>query len=189
MIADQTISPHSFLGRLCAHQPLVTSAGKELLRSVPCLRWDQQTSGRVPTQAIIVSIDNGNDAFKGAMFHMRDPYLRTRRLITAYAPARTIRAGEGVTTWQVNDSEPFWIGEEALMAEKAESLPIGMTDERLPDQRYQHYLLACLVELFIEAGYAIHSEAFQGEYDLYAGLGLPPEELDLHGLKDPVRRA
>jgi hypothetical protein len=142
----------------------------------------------LPTQAVILSIDNGNDALKGAMLHARDPRLCTRRIVTAYAPARTLRAGEGVTTWQVNGSEPFWIGDDALVADQAESLPIGMTEERLGDQRFRHFLCACLVELLIEAGYAVHSGEWQGHYDLFLGLGIPPEELDLRGPTETVRR-
>ena len=183
------IHPRSFLGYLCTHQPLITSAGKELVRTLPFQRWDGQPGKTVSTQAVIISVDNGNDALKAAMLHARDPFLRTRRLVTAYAPARTIRAGEGVTTWQVNASEPFWIGDDALLAQRAESLPVGMSEERLPDQRYQHFLFACLVEMLIEAGYAIHPGEFQGEYDLYMSLGIPPEELDLRGPKEGVRRA
>ena len=183
------IHPRSFLGYLCTHQPLITSAGKELVRTLPFQRWDGQPGKTVSTQAVIISVDNGNDALKAAMLHARDPFLRTRRLVTAYAPARTIRAGEGVTTWQVNASEPFWIGDDALLAQRAESLPVGMSEERLPDQRYQHFFFACLVEMLIEAGYAIHPGEFQGEYDLYMSLGIPPEELDLRGPKEGVRRA
>lgn len=189
MTPTPTIHPRSFLGHLYTHQPLITSAGKELLRTVPSHAWNEQTSGKMPTQAVLVSIDNGNDALKGAMLHARDPFLRTRRIVTAYAPARTIRAGEGVTTWQVNDSEPFWIGEDAVFAHKAESLPIGMTEERFADQRFRHFLCACLVDLVMEAGYAIHPGEMQGAYELFVSLGLPPEELDLRGPKETVRRA
>ncbi len=189
MTLTPTIHPHSFLGRLYTHQPLVTSAGKELVRTVPHHTWNEQTGGKMHTQAVLVSIDNGNDAIKGAMLHVRDPFLHTRRVVAAYAPARTIRAGEGVTTWQVNDSEPFWIGEDAVFTQKAESLPIGMTEERLADQRFRHFLCACLVELLVEAEYAIHPGELQGAYDLYMSLGIPPEELDLRGPKETVRRA
>src|SRR6266446_5720667 len=111
MTSTPTIHPRSFLGHLSTRQPLITSAGKELMRTVPYQAWNEQTGGKMPTQAVLVSIDNGNDALKGAMLHARDPFLRTRRIVTAYAPARTLRAGEGITTWQVNDSESFWIGE------------------------------------------------------------------------------
>jgi hypothetical protein len=184
-----TIHPHSCLGHLSTHRPLITSAGKDLVRVVPFRRWNSPTSGEIPTQAVLVSIDNGNDALKGALLHAHKPLVRCNRIVTAYAPAQTIRAGENVTTWQVDDSEPFWIGQEALMADRAESLPIGMTEERLPDQRYQHFVFACLVELLIEAGYASHPGEWQGEYDLYVSLGIPPEELDLHGPQESVRRA
>ena len=189
MTPTPTIHPHSFLGRLSTHQPLITSAGKELVRTVPYYALNEQTGRKMPIQAILVSLDNGNDTLKGAMLHARDPMLRTRRIVTGYAPARTIRAGEGVTTWQVNDSEPFWIGEDAVFTHKAESLPIGMTEERLADQRFRNFLCACLAELLIEAGYPIRPVAMQGPYDLFVSLGIPPEELDLRGPKESVRRA
>ncbi|HEX6483276.1 MAG TPA: hypothetical protein VF043_30905 [Ktedonobacteraceae bacterium] len=189
MTPTPTIHPHSFLGRLSTHQPLITSAGKELVRLVPYSVPNEQAGGKMPIQAILVSIDNGNDALKGAMLHARDPLLRTQRIVTAYAPARIVRAGEGVTTWQVNDSEPFWIGEDAVLTHKAESLPIGMTEERLADQRFRHFLCACLVELLIDASYPTRSGEMQGTYDLYLSLGIPPEELDRRGPKESVRRA
>jgi len=183
------IHPRSFLGHLCTRQLLVTSAGRPLARLVPLHPPFGSAGGEVPTQAVILSIDNGNDALKGALLHARDPRLCTRRIVTAYAPARTLRAGEGVTTWQVNGSEPFWIGDDALVADQAESLPIGMTEERLADQRFRHFLFACLVELLIEAGYAVHPGESQGHSDLFLGLGIPPEELDLRGPTETVRRA
>src|SRR6185312_8221509 len=135
MFTDTIIHPSSFLAHLCNQEPLENTTGKELLRQIPFLRLDGQTGKHVSTNATIVSVDNGNDAFKGAMLHAHMPSLRTKRIITAYAPAGILRAGEGITTWQVNDSEPFWIGQDALLTTKAESLPIGMTEERLPDER------------------------------------------------------
>jgi hypothetical protein len=189
MLADTTIHPSSFLAHLCRHDPLTTTTGKELLRQIPFLRWDAHTGQHVSTTATLVSVDNGNDAFKGAMLHAHTPFLRTMRIITAYAPAEVLRAGEGMTTWQVDGSEPFWIGEDALLTTKAESLPIGMTEERIPDERYQHFLFACLVELLREAGYESQAREWQGEYDLYLSFGLPNEEMTRNGVKDTVHRA
>jgi len=189
MTSMSPIHPQSFLGRLLAHQPLITSTGKELVRTIPYQVGNEQAGGKIPVQAILVSIDNGNDALKGAILHAREPLLRTRRIVTAYAPARTIRAGEGITTWQVNDSEPFWIGEDAVLADKTESLPIGMTEDRLDDQRFRHFLSACLVELLIDAGYRTRPGEPQGTYNLFVSLGIPPEELDRRGPKESVRRA
>jgi hypothetical protein len=189
VISTSPIHPHSFLGYLCADQPLITSAGQPLARLVPLHPSVESAGGKLATQAIILSIDNGNDALKGAIFHARDPRLCTRRIVTAYAPARTLRAGEGVTTWQVNGSEPFWIGDDALVADQAESLPIGMTDERLADQRFRHSLCACVVELLMAAGYAVRPGEWQGHYDLFLGLGIPPEELDRRGPTEAVRQA
>ena len=184
-----TIHPRSFLACMKHHEPLLSSSGKPLLSQIPFPRTDAQSGQTVPTWAKIAAIDNGNDAFKGAMLHTHEPLLKTKRIITAYAPAKTIRAGEGVTTWQVNGSEPFWVGEDALSMQKAESLPIGGTQERLPDERYQRFLFACLVELLLEAGYGTHPGAFQGEHDLYVSFGLPNEEITLKGPKEGIQHA
>jgi hypothetical protein len=167
-------------------RPLVTTEGRTLPRSVPFHYRGGQLGEKQATQAVIVSVDNGNSAFKGAIQHAYIPALRTKRIVTAYAPAKTIRAGEGITTYQVNTSEPFWIGNDAMFTHHAESLPIGFTEERLPDQRYLNFFFACLVELLLEAGYGMPSG---GEYDLYLSFGIPNEELDLKGLKETTRRA
>ncbi len=189
MNADTPIHPNSFLACVSAHRPLVNAAGQELIRQVPFHSWNEQAGQKVPTSATIVSVDNGNDAVKGAVLHERSPHLRTKRIVTACVPARTIRAGEGVTTWQVNDSEPFWIGDDALATQRTESLPIGGTEERLPDERYQHFLFASLTELLMEAGYGTRPGEFQGEHDLYLSFGVPNEEMTLRGPKETVRLA
>lgn len=75
-----------------------------------------------------------------------------------------------------------------MLTTKAESLPIGMTDERVGDERYQHVLLAFLVELLREAGYENPTRQWQGEYDLALSLGLPNEEISRNGVKDAVQR-
>lgn len=189
MFTDMTIHPDSFLARLCRQEALTNTVGKEPLRQIPFLRWDSSSGSRVSTTAILVSVDNGNDAFKGAMLHVRNPFLCTKRIVTAYALARKLGAGDGITTWQVNESEPFWIGEDALLTMKAESLPIGMTEDRLPDERYRRYLFACLIELLLEAGYGTTSQEFQGTYDLYLSFGVPNEEVSRSGVNEAVRRA
>src|SRR5258708_16444388 len=185
MFAQSTIHPDSFLSRICRQEPLVTTTGRELLRQIPFLRWDSSLSRKIPTTATLLAVDNGNDAFKGALLHAHVPFLCTKRIVTAYAPAKQLGTGDGITTWKVNDSEPFWIGEDALQATRAESLPIGMTHDRLPDERYRRYLFACLVELLLEAGY----EEKQDAYDLYLSFGIPNEEVNRNGMNDPVRHA
>ena len=174
-----TIHRDSFLAKLLEGLPLENSRGQPLSRSVPF---------RVPGQgaevsALIAAIDNGNDAFKGAIMHAGTPTLLTKRIITAYAPARTIRLGEGITTYQVNDSEPFWMGEDALSASSSESLPVGLTPERLPDERFQAYFAACLVALLIEAGYT------PGTHHLSVSFGIPNEEMTLQGAQPKVSQA
>jgi hypothetical protein len=182
------IEPDSFLGHICTQQPLLSSSGKELTRQIPFQRWELSSGRRIPTLAKIAAIDNGNDALKGAMLHAHQPSIRTTRIITAYAPATTLRAGEGVTTWQVNDSEPFWIGDDALISRHVESLPVGLTEERLADGRYQRYLFATLAELLREAGYERLPLDDQGEHDLYISFGVPNEEMTRKGPTEVVRR-
>lgn len=189
MQTSALIHPASFLAHLSRQDALLTKEGKALPRHIPFEHWDEQAGSKITTNAIIASVDNGNDAFKGAMLHVHRPSLQTRRIVTAYAPASVLRAGEGMTTWQVNDSEPFWMGEEALLSGKAESLPIGMTDERVSDERYRQYLFACLVELLREAGYGTAMEEWQGEYDLYISFGVPNEEVTRSGISETASRA
>ena len=171
------IHPDSFLAKVGQHLPLLTSRGLSLPRFVPTRLTERETP------ALIVAIDNGNDAFKGAVMHASLPQIVTTRIITAYAPARTIRMGEGITAYQVNGSEWFWIGDEAVSTQKSEGLPVGLTPERLPDDRFQSYLAACLVELLLKAGF----EA--GSYALYASFGIPNEEMTLRGAKPEVMAA
>jgi hypothetical protein len=171
------IHPDSFLAKVSQLLPLLTSRGQSLPRFVPLHLPEQDTS------ALIVAIDNGNDAFKGAVLHAHLPALVDRRILTAYAPAKTIRMGEGITTYQVNASEWFWIGEEAVSTQKSESLPVGLTTERLSDERFQSYLAACLVELLLAACYE------PGSYTLYASFGIPNEEMTLRGAKPDVAAA
>lgn len=190
-----TLHPDSFLTKVVQGLPLVNRQGKELIRQLPCQRWDTDQRRWEPTTGTIAVIDNGNDAFKGAMPMRSIPFLATKRIPTAYVPAKKIRAGEGVLTWQVNNSEQFWIGEDALDTRKAESLPVGLSHERLPDARFQRYLAACQVELLIEAGYGQRDATgrlmgeWQGEFDMYVSIGLPPEEVDRNGVKPGVAQA
>ncbi len=188
MYTDRSLHPRSFLACLLRKEPLINTAGKEPLRATPFQRWDSLSGSMVATTATLVSVDNGNDAFKGAMLHADTPFLHTKRIITAYAPGKELGSGDGITTWQVNDSERFWIGNDALQT-KAESLPIGMTETRLSDERYRRYLFACLVELLLEAGYGIPTQEFQGEHDLYVSFGIPNEEMNRGGISESVRRA
>jgi hypothetical protein len=181
------LHPDSFLAKVAAGQPLVNQQGKELLRQIPCKRWNIEKRVWEPTVAKIASTDNGNDAYKGAMLKRDAPQLTTVRIPTAYAPARELRGADRVLTWQVNDSEKFWIGDDALDTQRTESLPVGFTHERLPDARYQRFLAAAQVELLIAAGYGqrgTHGELlgdWQGEHDIYCAIGLPPEEVGREG--------
>lgn len=189
MYYNASINPRSLLAQVCSHEPLTPSSGKELLRQIPFQRWDGSASRKVPTTALLVSVDNGNDAFKGAILHAKDSFFCTKRIVTAYAAEKVQRGGDGITTWQVNGSERFWIGDDALNATETESLPIGMTEDRLPDERFRRYLFACLVELLLKAGYGPSSNEEIASYDLYLSFGLPNEEMTRKGLKEGVGRA
>jgi hypothetical protein len=188
-------SPESFLGKLTQGLPLITTRGRDLPRSIPFRKWVPDRRQWEPVQALVCAVDNGNDAFKGALLHKEVPTIATRRIIAAYMPARKLRGGEGVVTWQVNTSEEFWIGEDAVESKKVENLPIGYTAERLPDERYQSYLAACLVELLIEAGYGQRGTdgrllgEWQGEHNLYTSFGIPNEEMTLAGSTKEVSQA
>lgn len=187
-MTDATLHPRSFLAHLTRREPLINAAGQEPLRSIPYMHWDRTSGRSLPTTATLVAVDHGNDAFKGAMLHAHQPLLQTTRIITAYAPAKQLGSGDGITTWWVDASDPFWIGEDALQS-RAESLPIGMTEPRLADARSHHFLFACLVELLVAAGYGIPSQEDQGEHNLYLALGLPNEEIQRSGIQSSVQRA
>ncbi len=90
MYTDTTLHPRSFLACLLRKEPLLNAAGKEPLRAIPFQRWDSLSGSMVSTTATLLSVDNGNDAFKGAMLHAHTPFLHTKHIIC-------LRAGEG--TW------------------------------------------------------------------------------------------
>jgi hypothetical protein len=187
MVSLTNLHPASLLAHLSRNEPLTNRHGGGVLRHIPCQERKATREQQAAHMALLAVLDNGNDALKGTMPHRVQPTLATIRIITAYAPARILRAGAGIPTWQVNDSEPFWIGEDALRMGKGESLPIGTTRDRLPDPRFQRFLIADLVELLRLAGYAASSETDAGEYRLYLGFGLPNEEVSRNGVEQPVR--
>jgi hypothetical protein len=146
--------PDSWLDALIQQQPLQ-------------VRGTGQYKGQ---DSIILGLDHGNDALKLATAHRADGHLVVQRLVTSYAPAQIVRSGEGVRTWHVNDSEPFWIGDEAVT--DGDSLSIGGTAERLSDARHIRFLIASITDTLIEAGYR------PGTYALALGVGLPNEEIE-----------
>jgi hypothetical protein len=189
------LHPDSILAKVVAGQPLRNNAGQELLRQVTCKRWNAETSKWEPSLAKIMSVDDGNDAFKLAMPKKDTPYVSYLRIPTAYVPEKNIRSGAGRLTWSVNSSELFWFGRDALKTKKSESLPVGFSHERMPDARFQRFLASCMVELLIDAGYGERDEkgvlldGYQGSHDLYVALGLPPEEVDRGGATSQTRAA
>ncbi len=189
------LHPDSILSKVISGQPLRNSAGRELLRHVNCKRWNADRNLWEPANAKIMSVDDGNDAFKLAMPMKDTAYLTYLRVPTAYVPEKHIRSGAGRLTWSVNGSEKFWYGHDALKTKKAESLPVGFSHERMPDARFQRFLAACMVEALVSAGYGDRNESgqliegSQGTHDLYVALGLPPEEVDRSGASSLTRSA
>lgn len=98
MPTDSPLHPSCLLAHLCRQDPLTTTTGTPWQRQIPLVRWDGQAGTQRTTTATLVSVDNGNDALKGALLHAHQPFVRTRRVITAYAPAEVLRAGDGITT-------------------------------------------------------------------------------------------
>ena len=185
----QTQIPHpeSLLARVVAGTPLLNSKDQGLIEEVPSQRWNRETFAWAPVTAKIACIDNGNDSLKGVMPTLNAPDLARLRVPTAYTPAKKLRGGDGRLTWRVNGSEDFWMGDDALETKKAESLPVGFSPERFPDHRFQRFIAAFQVELLVKAGYGKRNaagkliEGWQGEFDIYLAIGLPPEEVDRNG--------
>lgn len=150
----------TILDLLCAGQRFLTPAGP--------------LSSRVPIQeqaCLAVGYDNGNDATKLALLTDQGR-LVTLRVPTAYVSAQTIRGGVGMTTYQVAEGVPFWIGDAAI-AHDGEALPIGPTPQRLADLRQRAFIVACLVEGLVKAGYA------PGSYAIALGFAIPNDEMVL----------
>lgn len=193
----QTQHPHpdSLLAKVVAGAPLLNSKGQRLIEEVPSQLWNRETFAWSPTIAKMACIDNGNESLKGVMPTVNAPYLASLRMPTAYTPAKKLRGGDGRLTWRVNGSEDFWMGDEALEAKKAESLPVGFSPERFPDHRFQRFIAAFQVELLVKAGHGKRDasgklmEGWQGEFNIFLAIGLPPEEVDRNGATHEAREA
>lgn len=125
---------------------------------------------------LVVGDDNGNGAKKVAVLTDK-ARLVTTRTPTAYKVAKAIRAGKGVTSYRVNGSDAFWIGEDALTRD-GDALPIGATSQRLADTRQRSFNAACMVETLVRAGYA------PGVYPLAVGFAVPNEEIESQSQRD-----
>ncbi len=193
----QTQHPHpdSLLTKVVAGTSLLNSKGQGLIEDVPSQRWNRETSSWSPIIAQLACIDNGNESLKGVMPTVGAPHLASLRVPTAYAPAKKLRGGDGRLTWQVNGSEDFWMGDDALETKKAESLPVGFSPERFPDHRFQRFIAAFQVELLVKAGHGRRDaagnllEGWQGEFNIFLAIGLPPEEVDRNGASQEAREA
>jgi hypothetical protein len=138
-------------------------------------------------EAIAIGFDNGNDAAKLAMLTPQGR-LVTLRIPTAYCSAQTIRGGAGLTTYQLDDGAPFWIGATALEHDGA-ALPIGPTTQRLADLRQRAFIGGALVEALVQGGHS------PGSYDLALGFAIPNNEIvreaqgDKLGVGEPTKGA
>lgn len=118
---------------------------------------------------IVIGLDNGNDALKIAALST-EGILHTLRVPAAYAPAQEIRAGEGETTYRVNEGIPFWMGQTAI-EHGGDGLPVGSTPQRIVDPRLQEMIAAAIADLLAKAGYAA------GTYQVALGFAIPNGEI------------
>ena len=119
-------------------------------------------------ELLVVGLDNGNDALKGAML-AEDGRLVTIRIPTAFREALTIRGGKQEVAYTSGDTT-FWIGDTAL-DHGGDGLFIGPTYQRLVDPRMRLFLAAGVVELLRMTGYA------PGSYTLAVGFAIPNDEI------------
>ena len=118
---------------------------------------------------VVVAVDHGNDALKGAVLGT-DGTLHTIRVPACYAPAQEIRAGEGEITYRVGEGLAFWMGESAIQ-HRGDGLPVGPTPQRVVDPRLQEILAATITELLCIAQYPA------GTYQIALGFGIPNWEI------------
>ena len=87
MLTETTIHASSVLERLCRQEALINTAGKGLLRAIPFFAgMDGLGKSSLPQPPSRRGI-TATTPLKGAMLHAHIPSLRTRRIVTAYAPA------------------------------------------------------------------------------------------------------
>jgi hypothetical protein len=152
----------------------------QLTNTVP-YHYRNESGGVVETQAIVLSVDNGNDALKASVIDAYGPFLRSQRIVTAYAPAPVVRAGDKPVSFKVGNSKEFLIGDDALASRDIEDLPIGLTEERLTHDRFRHYFCAACVEALACANYS--PTGTMGEHHIYLQFGMPNEEISVGGIK------
>jgi hypothetical protein len=117
---------------------------------------------------LVVGLDNGNDALKGAVI-TEEGCLVTARIPTAIREALVVRGGKQEVTYTIGETT-FWIGDTALDHD-GDGLFIGPTYQRIIDPRMRLFLAASLVELLVAAGYA------PGSYSLAIGFAIPNDEI------------
>ncbi len=117
---------------------------------------------------LVVGLDNGNDALKGAVL-TEEGRLVTLRIPTAIREALVVRGGKQEVTYTIGETT-FWIGDTALDHD-GDGLFIGPTYQRIVDPRMRLFLAAGLVELLVAAGYA------PSVYLLAIGFAIPNDEI------------
>ncbi|HEU4322930.1 MAG TPA: hypothetical protein VFS21_07240 [Roseiflexaceae bacterium] len=122
------------------------------------------------TLALLVAVDFGNDAAKGAVFD-EEGNLHTIRIPTAYQRAEAIQAGQQEVSYSLG-GESFWVGQTALR-HRGDPLDIGPSVQRFQDGRLIPVLAATIVELLRSAGYA------PGNYTIALGFAIPNNEIQL----------
>ena len=118
---------------------------------------------------VAIAVDTGNGAMKAAMMTTTG-HLISVQISSAYKLAVTLSGGTSPTTYTVDGSPAFWIGDDAVHL-KGDALPIGPTAVRLDDPRQTDFYAAGIVELMIKA------RCLPGTYTVALGLGLPNMEL------------
>lgn len=159
MMASKTTRPKTILEVLRAGE--VFRAGNRPISSV--------LPGSQERPLLAMATDNGNRAGKAAVLN-RQGRLAWGVCPNAYRSAKDIQIGRGITTFQVNKSDPFWCGEDALGREP-ESLHMGATPVRLRDARQVHLIVANLVNTLLQAGYK------PGAYNIALGFAIPNDEI------------
>src|ERR1700694_3946253 len=194
--ADVGLDPRSILGMVFEKRSFV---GQQVVYGT----YQISPGGPQDTAITLIEMgmDIGNSGTRTAVLHQQQHTLEFTQTPATYEEVPSIIYGEKIETWreryyddQQRDlltgqvatnhlkemppqySEVFSIGE---YADGRKSLPIGGTDLRLADARYDRYGKACLVRGLIAGGYP------PGHYYLGLAMGVRNEELSATMGVDP----
>ncbi len=143
---------------------LVTAATE----GVPATFAQQGVIRQGKADLLVVGLDNGNDALKGAVL-TNTGQLVTVRIPTAFREALIVQGGKQEVAY-TSGATTYWIGDTALEHD-GDGLFIGPTYQRIVDPRMRLFLAAGVVELLVTAGYA------PGVYQLALGFAIPNDEI------------